>query len=216
MNAKIIVSFLAGLGIGGIVGWNMCSRAYRDRLEELEIQNEDLIEENRKHAHRGAEKLSEASEGHEEETMVGNDPEEEKKKEYINYVKLSKQYQSDSFDEHFGSRAHPTDDGEDDDLVEDEADDLVKQIRVISSNTFREDLDYRDNETIVYYQEDGVLVDSANEVIKNQEDIIGDKLMGMIDDTDEDFLYVDNEFENKLYEIVVEHNESFYRDVMAP
>ena len=87
---------------------------------------------------------------------------------------------------------------------------------VISPNTFREDLDYRDNETIVYYQEDGVLVDSANEVIKNQEDIIGDKLMGMIDDTEEDFLYVDNEFEDKLYEIVVEHNESFYRDVMAP
>ena len=209
MNIKIIASFIAGGLAGGIVGWNMCSRAYKDRLEELEIQNEDLIEENRKHTHRGSQELSEASERHEKETSVGNDPEEEKKKEHINYVKLSKQYQSDSFDEHFADRAHPTDDEEDDD-------DDVKRIRVISPNTFRDDLEYRDNETITYYQEDGVLVDSANEIIKNQEDIIGDKLMEMIDDTEEDFLYVDNEFEDKIYEIIVEHDESFYRDVMAP
>ena len=39
--------------------------------------------------------------------------------------------------------------------------------------------------------------------------------MGMICETDEEFLYIDNEVEDKLYDIVINHDDSFYRDIMS-
>lgn len=152
----------------------------------------------------------------------------------VNYAKLSKEYRSDSFDEHFEDRVGPTDedddeDEEDDDLVHDEDDDGddKKVIRIISAKQFNENLEYRDNETLTYYQMDDVLVDSANHRIQNEEATIGKECMGLIasmerpegtedidDETDvESFVYVNNEIDDVLYEVIVNHNQNFYRDM---
>ena len=151
----------------------------------------------------------------------------------VNYAKLSKEYKSDSFDEHFEDRVGPSDedDDEDDDLVRDEDDDSEedknKKIRIISPERFNADIEYRDNETLTYYQMDDVLVDSANHRIQNEEATIGKECMGLIasmerpegtedidDETDvESFVYVDNEFDDVLYEVIVNHNQNFYKDI---
>lgn len=151
----------------------------------------------------------------------------------VNYAKLSKEYKSDSFDEHFEDRVGPSDedDDEDDDLVRDEdadsKDDKNKKIRIISPERFNADIEYRDNETLTYYQMDDVLVDSANHKIEHEEEIIGKECMGLIasmerpegtedidDETDvESFVYVDNEIDDVLYEVIVNHNQNFYKDI---
>lgn len=151
----------------------------------------------------------------------------------VNYAKLSKEYKSDSFDEHFEDRVGPSDedDDEDDDLVRDEdadsEDDKNKKIRIISPERFNADIEYRDNETLTYYQMDDVLVDSANHKIEHEEEVIGKECMGLIasmerpagtEDLDDDidietFVYVDNEIDDCMYEIIVNHNQNFYKDV---
>ena len=88
-------------------------------------------------------------------------------------------------------------------------------IHIISSDDFRKDVNYRDNETFTYYPEDGVLVDSADMPVHNEEETIGIEALDKLADTDEDFLYVDNDIEDKMYEIIVEHNVSYYRDLMG-
>lgn len=95
------------------------------------------------------------------------------------------------------------------------ADNKQTDIHIISSDDFRKDVNYRDNETFTYYQEDGVLVDSADMPVHNEEETIGVEALDKLADTDEDFLYVDNDIEDKMYEIIVEHNVSYYRDLMG-
>ena len=80
---------------------------------------------------------------------------------------------------------------------------------------FEKNLKIRDNESLTYYQVDGILVDSVNERIPNEERIIGVEAMDKVGDCSEDYLYVSNDVEDKMYEIIVEHNQSFYRDVMG-
>lgn len=93
----------------------------------------------------------------------------------------------------------------------------VKDIHMIDAETFRRDMETRDNETLTYYQEDGVLVDSANEVVRNEENVIGVEAMEKIFDcgNDTDYVYALDEDANKMYEIVVEHSQSYYRDVVG-
>ena len=108
--------------------------------------------------------------------------------------------------------------GEDDDIPDDdEKEKHLSQIHMIDAETFQHDIDRRDNETLTYYQGDGVLVDYSNNVIKNEEDVIGSEAMDKIFDCGEgeDYFYVVDEQEDKMYEIVVEHEQSFYRDIMG-
>lgn len=103
---------------------------------------------------------------------------------------------------------------------EDKKDDLddpfdPDDIYLISDDEFRKDLNYRDSETITYYQEDHMLVDSADMPIHDEERVVGTEALDELPETEEDYLYVSNDIENKMYEIIVEHNQSFYRDVLG-
>lgn len=146
----------------------------------------------------------------------------------VDYAKMSKEYRSESFDEHFEDRVGPSDEDDDDDDEESEnTENDNKKIRIISAKRFKEDLEYRDNETLTYYQMDDVLVDSANHKIEHEEAVIGKECLGLIssmekpegtEDLDNDidiesFVYVDNEIDDCLYEIIVNHNQNFYKDV---
>lgn len=165
-------------------------------------------------------------------------------KEMHEIEKLSKRYKSTAFDEHFSDRAHPEDDDDDlDDVFDEDLDDIDseyaigsssddkagdsckdpedhedsggEEIKVIDEDIFRQELNNRDCETITYYQEDGILTDSQQEVIHDQFGVLGNDVMGMICDTQEDFIYIDNEPDDTLYEVIVEHSLSYYRDVLG-
>ncbi len=127
------------------------------------------------------------------------------------YKELTKRYSSDKIDEIFRKHDHPRDSDEDEDKDDYDPDDIY----LISPDTFRQELAYRDDETITYYQQDGVLINSADQLIDNQERCIGLEALNEAKTTEEDYLYVDNLVEDKIYEICIEHRYSYYRDVMA-
>lgn len=257
MNTKIIYG-VSGLLIGSFLGGGTISfvatRSLRKRIKELEIQNEDLIAENHKIAQRGLRsrekglKTQSLPEVKKDDTIkteekaksrLESELELQEKQVKTDYAKLSKEYGSESFDEHFADRVGPTDeddqeeDGEedddsDDDLIDDDEDVVDDTYRIveytgdpngsihqITSQEFRDDINYRDNDTFIYYQEDDVLTDSKNNVIQDHEKIIGSECMGIICDTEEDFIYLENEIEDKIYEIIVNHNDSLFRDIMG-
>jgi len=89
-------------------------------------------------------------------------------------------------------------------------------VRMIDKETFKRDLEVRDSDTYTYYQEDGVLVnDITQEVEPDQVGVLGKDAMEIIVDTEKDELYIDNEPDDMLYDIVVDHSMSYYRDVLG-
>lgn len=162
-----VVGFVGGYFFGGM----NCAKHYRNRIEELEDENDRLLNETAEE---------------EEETNAPKD-------------------KNDRYDNLTGIYRDPAD-------TEDERAD----IHIISEQQFKNDLNYRDNETLTWYKEDGVLADSADMPIHSEEDVIGvealDKLENMGDD---EFLYVSNDIEDKMYEIIVEGNMSYYRDIVG-
>jgi hypothetical protein len=68
---------------------------------------------------------------------------------------------------------------------------------------------------LTYYQQDNVLCDAVNDVLFHEETYIGSDIMDIIGDTEEDYLYCENVNDDKIYEITVEHNLSYFRDVMG-
>lgn len=89
-------------------------------------------------------------------------------------------------------------------------------IRMIDKETFKHDIEIKDSDTYTYYQEDGVLVnDITQEVEPDQAGVLGEDAMEIIDNTEQDELYIDNEPDNMLYDIVVDHNMSYYRDALG-
>ena len=89
-------------------------------------------------------------------------------------------------------------------------------IRMIDKETFKHDIEVRDSDTYTYYQEDGVLVnDITQEIEPDQEGVLGKEAMEIIEDTEKDELYIDNEPDDMLYDIVVDHSMSYYRDVLG-
>ena len=90
------------------------------------------------------------------------------------------------------------------------------QIRMIDKETFKRDIEIKDSDTYTYYQEDGVLVnDITREVEPDQVGVLGKDVMEIIEDTEKDELYIDNEPDDMLYDIVVDHTMSYYRDVLG-
>ena len=102
-------------------------------------------------------------------------------------------------------------------VEDDDVDDREElQIKVIDKATFTRDLEVRDSETYTYYQEDGVLVnDIRNEVEPDQVGVLGKDVMEVIEDTEQDEFYIDNEPDDMLYDIIVDHKFSYYRDVLG-
>ena len=123
------------------------------------------------------------------------------------YKKLRERYSSEKLSQKVGDRDHPHDSGENDYDPDD--------IYLIDAQTFKKEMLYRDDETVTYYQQDGVLINSADQLIDNQERCIGQEAVDIVGNTDADYLYVDNQVENKVYEICIEHRYSYYKDILA-
>lgn len=220
------IGFLIGGILGAYFAGRTCAREYKRRIGELQTQCDSLVDENHKATERA---LSDRQKGLLEAEKKIDAKLKPRKLSTARLEKLSKEYGSESFDRHFAERVAPDDSDED----EDEADDVEdicdadvdfddpfdeeerSDIRMLNPDEYNLELKQRgDCRTYTYYQEDGVLVDDATqEVERDQEGVLGEDVMGMICDTDEDFLYIDNGPDKALYEISVDHKMSYYRDV---
>ena len=196
------IGAIIGFLIGGFVVGSICGKEYKKKIESLQYQLNDLRDEKKQAREHDILEREMALEDPNplktlKETAITNN--------YISSDDLADEDENDS---------HETDFYEDTDV---DFDDLFDEddIYLIEQKDFEDDIKTRDNETLTFYQEDGVLVDDHNDRVENELRVVGKEFMDKVKDTDEDFLYVSNDIEDKMYEIVVNHNESFYRDIMG-
>lgn len=189
------IGALIGFLFGGWLVGSVCGKEYKKRIESLQNQLERARNEGKA--------AKEKDIRDREEALSDPDPLKTLKQQaiYNGYV-----------------------DGEDEDKEDD--DDISKPIDLddpfeddtiylIDAKDFQDDLEYRDNETLTYYQTDGVLVDDHNDKVEDELHVVGKEFMDKARDTEEDYLYVSNDIEDKMYEIIVNHTDSFYRDIMG-
>ena len=181
-----VIGFFMGAVIGGYFVGRMCGKQHRKAIDEL------------RHSY---EEFDDTDISDDFDYPIGNEGE---RGGDADLATLSAMYKSDRFDREMVRYAHPS---------EEEID--PNDIHIIDEETFQRDINTRDNETLTYYREDGVLVDAANNVIKNEETVIGVAASEKIFDCGDEYVYVSDDINDKMYEIVVEHNQSFYRDVMG-
>ena len=196
-----IISFTAGALTGGYVVGKACARKHREILAE--IKGETKEERNQE-----IEEKREPAFEYDDNDYDFNDPFAEEddrndEQEKTDYAALSKKYHSEDFNRHFGDRANPTDEEYDPD-----------DIYTVDVERFKKEIAWRDDETITYYQQDDVLVDSTEHVISDKEKVIGVEGLEEVKKTDQDAIYVSNDVEDKIYEVVIEHMYS-YRDIVG-
>lgn len=199
------IGFLLGGMLGGALVGRIVTKDLKGRIDELEDVNQKLRNEN-----------VELRDGKSEQKEQKLKAEEEKVDE--SYNKIRKMYSKavDADDEENeendlifnGTKVEKIEVQEDDDLEEE------KKIRLISEQMYNEELNYRDNEHLTYYQIDGTMVDDANDMLFDEASIVGNDCMDIINDTMNDTLYVLDEKEDKLYEISIEHDAVYTRDVI--
>lgn len=90
-----------------------------------------------------------------------------------------------------------------------------EDIYMIDAEEARDDMPYVETETLTYYQEDHILADAINDKIENGGALLGDDCMEKLASTDEEYIYVRDDSEEKIWEIIVDHEQSFYRDVQG-
>ena len=126
----------------------------------------------------------------------------------LKYQELSYKYQDDEFEKIAAESAYPTDE-EDVKLYE------------ISEEEFEKDFnsDDCDSTSINYYVEDMVFTDEKDEKITEPEEFLGDDNVEMFHQMSiDDFrqvVYIRNPSHNTVYEIIVENEISYYRDVLG-
>lgn len=191
-----LIGFLLGGMSGGFLMGCICGKEYRKRINDLQDRN-DILKQELKEMKSGNHERRTAKAVQEEKVL------DKKIKEY-GYSANDGEFDSDEevdFNDPFEK--------DDDDKEEND-----KEIRLIGKGSFDEDLEYRDCERLTFYQEDGILADEYDEPISNQTDIIGIEAIEKAENTEEDFLYVSNDILDRLYEITIEHSDSYYRDLM--
>ena len=217
MNHNFIyaaIGFILGGIAGGFFMGCYCGKVYKKRIDALEdeidilktdgkTKKEEELEKREKKAeeHKLAKKTAEDIVGYHEYVSPEREEEEEEDEE--------DDFDSDEdldFDDPFDGHATAGD-------LEDEQDER-EMVKLISKKAYNEDLQYRDSETLTYYVEDGILADAFDDPVQNAAEIIGIEAIEKAETTDEDEIYVSNDIEDKIYEIIVEHNESYYKDLM--
>ena len=196
------IGFLLGGMLGGAIVGNIIAKDCKKQLDEMEERTKLIIDEN--------EKLKSSQYKKREEKIEKKDKKIEKDLESLrkSYAKAIEDDDEEEDLEIFEAPIVESEKAQEEEKTE-------KPIRLISEQRFMEDINYRDSESMTYYQGDGTLVDSANDVVSAEETIIGEDAMEIIDDTKNDFLYVLNEDLDKLYEISIEHNTEYFRDILG-
>ena len=194
------IGAILGFLLGGFLVGTICGKEYKKRIESLQYQLERVKHE---------EKINKENDIRDRE-MALSDPDPLKTlKETAIYEGYSEEDEEEEDDDEDADEVDLNEEIEFDDPFDE------NDIYLIDAKDFQDDLSTRDNETLTFYQEDGVLVDDHNDKVENELRVVGREFMDKVVDTDEDFLYVSNDIEDKMYEIIVNHNQSFYRDILG-
>jgi hypothetical protein len=201
-----------------------CGKVYKKRIDALEYELDDIksikreekkrdIADREKKAenHKLAKKTAEDIIGY-HEYVTPEREEEDDEEEDEDFDSDEDLDFDDPFDRHESS--NEMNDGHATTGNLEEEDDEREMIRLISKKDYSEDLQYRDSETLTYYVEDGILADAFDDPVQNAAEVIGIEAIETAETTDKNEIYVSNDIEDKIYEIVVEHNESYYKDLM--
>lgn len=201
-----VIGLILGGIIGGCVATSINGKEYQKRIKYFQGENKRLRDENRKL------KKKELNERDDEATR--KEIENEITREDISVPEDDEEDDDEEDEEEFDfDDPFP----EEDDIPEvpiKKSEKKDSDFYSMTKEEFEEDLSFRDSETITYYQQDGVFVDELNATIDNAEELLDKKTLEDVKTTDEDYLYSGNDWEDKMYEIIVEKNQSFYRDVM--
>ena len=225
------IGLVSGGIVGGCIVGKVCAKEYQGRLEELQKERDQLIEEKARDDSRGLlerQKGIVEAEKRLDKNLSSLKTKKDNKKPVRSFEELSKSYRSDMegedpddvIAEHDGSLDDEDDldlsdyDISDDDIEESDGE-SDPQIRVIDKESFNNELAERDAETMTFYQEDQILTDAAQEVVHDKEELLGEEGLRLCEDTRDDTIYIDNEIDDILYEVIVEHNASYYRDILG-
>lgn len=229
MNHNFIyaaIGFILGGIAGGFFMGCYCGKVYKKRIDALEeeidimkndgkAKKEEELSKREKKAeeHKFAKKTVEDIVGYHEYVSHEREEEEEEEEDEEDDFDSDEDLDfDDPFDGHESSNEMNDGHATAGDL-EDEQDER-EMVKLISKKAYNEDLQYRDSETLTYYVEDGILADAFDDPVQNAAEIIGIEAIEKAETTDEDEIYVSNDIEDKIYEIIVEHNESYYKDLM--
>jgi len=201
------ISFIFGGIIGGAIVGRVVTSDLKKRIDDLEEQNKKLIDENVELRGKKIEEKEKKVEKLEQETDMSEY--NSLRRRYVSSVevKSEKDIEENGKPNYIGEE-------EEDDLVDDDEDHSEK-IKLISERQFKDELNYRDREDLIYYQLDGTLTDMNHEVIMKEEEIVGSEAMDIIDETNNDDLYVLDDELNKVYDITIDHDGSYTRDVLG-
>ncbi len=220
-----IIFTLIGIIIGGVVGSVVtgvsCVKNYKKRIEDLTEENNQLY--NELHEKKREDIRKRESKVREEEAEV-----DASLMAQLAMAREEKRKTAEMVKEH-GYSAEEDEEEDDYDIDEDvEFDDpfdegesiVVKKpvepkkpmFSMMSQEDYEQDFEYRDAENLTYYQEDHVLADAFDDRIGNAVDIVGEEALREAQETNQDFIYVLDEVEDKMYEIEINHEESYYRD----
>ena len=197
-----VIGFILGGIIGGCVAGSLHGKEYQKRIKYFQGENKRLRDENRK--------LKKKELNERDDEAIRKEIENEITREDISVPEDDEDDEDDEFD--FDDPFPDEDDIPEVPIKKSEKKD--SDFYSMTKEEFEEDLSFRDSETITYYQQDGIFVDELNTRIDNAEELLDNKTLEDVKTTDEDYLYSGNDWEDKMYEIIVEKNQSFYRDVM--
>ena len=195
MNKGIIISFLAGAGIGSLVTWRILRDEYERRTQEeinsvkevrskkyMTVNSEDDLEELSKKID-----ISEAkakAEAAREKPSITEYAAKLQEEGYVNYSDMSKHQEEQKNEKEV---------------------EQVDRPYVISPDEFGEVQGY-DAISLTYYS-DGVLTDDDNEPVENVDDVVGDDFADHFGEYEDDSVFIRNDRLKADYEILKDRRE---------
>lgn len=218
-----IIFTLIGIIIGGVVsgvfvGAN-CAKTYKKKIDELTKENDQLYSElhskKREDIRKREEKAREAEAEVDSSLLIQLAQAREEKQKTAEMVKAhgySAEDEADDYDiDEDVEFDDPFDEGESV-VVKKPIEPRKQAFSMMSQEEYEEDYEYRDAENLIYYQEDHILADGFDDRIDNAIDIVGEEALRQAQETEQDYIYVLDEVEDKMYEIEINHEEHYYRD----
>ena len=210
--------------VGGIVSGvfvgTSCAKTYKKKIDELEAENNQLLDRlqsrKEKDIQKRESKAREAEAEVDASLLTQLAMAREEKRKTAEMVKehgySAKEDEEDDYDiDEDVEFDDPFDEGESV-VVKKPMEPKTPMFSMMSQEDYEQDFEFRDAENLVYYQTDHVLADSFDDRIGNAVEIVGEEALREAQETNQDFIYVLDEVEDKMYEIEINHEESYYRD----
>lgn len=188
MDYNYIYCALIGIAIGGVIGFLIGSHSASHEFEEvIESDYKDI-----------------------------SDLKKELNDTKNKYETLVERYSFETGTDSLIRKAKEAKEVEDEEEEEEEPEKNMDICRITSE----EAMDEFDNgvmswNVMTYYQGDGVLADYDDEKITDISKYLGEEVTEEIDTTDDNVIYVLNNPRNSIYEVTIEHEAEYYKDVLG-